>query len=146
MNILPLHENFTMPTRGSDTAGGYDIYMPADGELSHGLESRIELGFAASIPPGHVALLLPRSGAGATKGISLRNTVGVIDQDFRGQWIAVLKMDNFGVNRLTDKITWQAGDRLLQFVIVPVSTPELVQVETLDETERGEGGFGSTGE
>lgn len=146
MNILPLHENFTMPTRGSDTAGGFDIYMPQSGAIFSNVEVTVGLGFAAQVPAGHVALLLPRSGAGANKGISLRNTCGVIDADYRGEWKAVMSIDTIGNNRHVTHHEYEAGDRLLQFVIVPAHTPELVQVETLDETERGEGGFGSTGE
>lgn len=98
----------------------------------------VPLGFAAEVPVGHVALLLPRSGAGAKHGLALNNTVGVIDADYRGEWKACLRVKN------TLPLSWEAGERLLQFVIVPVTTPELQVVESLETTERGEGGFGST--
>ena len=100
----------------------------------------VPLGFAAEVPVGHVALLLPRSGVGAKKGLSLNNTVGVIDADYRGEWMACLRIRN-GL-----PLHWLAGERLLQFVIVPVNTPELQVVKSLDDTERGEGGFGHTGQ
>ena len=141
MNIKPMHEGFKTPTRATDLAGGYDIYMPTSGSVfarsSYGLA--VPLGFAASVPKNHVALLLPRSSAGCKKGLSLNNTVGVIDADYRGEWIANLRVHNI------DRVEWDAGERLLQFLIVPVWTPELNVVDNLDETDRGTGGFGSTG-
>ena len=140
MNIKKLHPNFKMPTRGTEHAGGYDLYMPEAGVLMPGATygQMVPLGFAAEIPVGYVALLLPRSGAGAKHGVSLNNTVGVIDADYRGEWMACLRMKNGIPHR------WEAGDRLIQFVLVPAHTPELVLVEELDTTVRGEGGFGST--
>ena len=140
MNIQPLHPFFKCPTRGTDHAGGYDIYMPEDGCVKANQEKglMVPLGFAAEVPVGHVALLLPRSGAGAKLGLSLNNTVGVIDADYRGEWMACLRVRN------GEAIQWTKGERLLQFVIVPVATPELQVVKALASTERGEGGFGST--
>ena len=140
MNIQPLHPNFICPTRGTDHAGGYDIYMPEAGWVNPNQEEgkMVGLGFAAEVPVGHVALLLPRSGAGAKHGLSLNNTVGVIDADYRGEWKACLRVRN------GQALHWADGERLLQFVIVPVATPELQVVPELGSTERGEGGFGST--
>ena len=140
MNIKQLHQNFKMPTRGTDHAGGYDIYMPEKGSMMPGASygQMVPLGFSAEVPVGYVVLLLPRSGAGAKHGVSLNNTVGVIDADYRGEWMACLRMKNGLPHR------WEVGDRLLQFILVPVNTPELVLVEELSSTERGEGGFGST--
>lgn len=141
MNIQPLHENFKAPTRGTEYAGGYDLYMPEAGALNPFADvgQMVGLGFAAEVPVGYVALLLPRSGAGAKHGISLNNTVGVIDADYRGEWKASLRLRN-GI-----PYNWDAGERLLQFVLVPVHTPELVIVDKLGETNRGKGGFGHTG-
>ena len=139
MNIQPLRPGFKVPTRGTERAGGYDIYMPEPGVLERDVKGQmVPLGFAAEVPAGHVALLLPRSGAGAKLGVSLNNTVGVIDADYRGEWMACLRMKNGIAYR------WDAGERLLQFVLVPAHTPELVLVEELGTTTRGEGGFGST--
>lgn len=140
MNIKQLHPNFKMPTRGTDHAGGYDIYMPEKGSMMPGATygQMVPLGFAAEVPVGYVALLLPRSGAGAKHGVSLNNTVGVIDADYRGEWMACLRLKNGLPHR------WEAGERLLQFILVPVGTPELKLVEELGSTARGEGGFGST--
>lgn len=140
MNIKKLHPNFKMPTRGTDHAGGYDIYMPERGSMMPGATygQMVPLGFSAEVPVGYVALLLPRSGAGAKHGVSLNNTVGVIDADYRGEWVACLRLKNGLPHR------WEAGERLLQFILVPVATPELNLVEELGTTARGEGGFGST--
>ena len=141
MNIQSLHPNFKMPTRATELAGGFDLYMPEPGTLLPYQDSGllIPLGFAAAIPEGCVALLLPRSGAGAKFGVSLNNTVGVIDADYRGEWKASLRLKN------SAPFTWEAGERLLQFIIVPVLTPDLVLVDSLDGTERGASGFGSSG-
>lgn len=140
MNIKKLHPNFKMPTRGTDYAGGFDIYMPEKGSMMPGATygQMVPLGFSAEVPVGYVALLLPRSGAGAKHGVSLNNTVGVIDADYRGEWVACLRLKNGLPHR------WEAGERLLQFILVPVATPELNLVEELGTTARGEGGFGST--
>lgn len=140
MNIKQLHPNFKMPTRGTDHAGGFDIYMPEKGSMIPGATygQMVPVGFAAEVPVGYVALLLPRSGAGAKHGVSLNNTVGVIDADYRGEWVACLRLKNGLPHH------WEAGERLLQFILVPVGTPELKLVEELGSTTRGEGGFGST--
>lgn len=98
---------------------------------------QVGLGFAAKVPDGHVALLLPRSSWGS-KGLDLMNTCGVIDSDYTGEWKATLR------DKTARGIEWKVGERLLQFLVVPVLSivPELV--ESLDPTVRGEGGFGST--
>lgn len=141
MQIKALHPNFKMPVKSTSGSGAFDLFMPEAGTI----ESRdgegyfARLGFAAAVPEGHVALILPRSGKGAKDGVSLNNTVGVIDSDYRGEWIACLRLRNTGL------LNWEAGERLLQVLIVPVSSPELIQVDELSDTERGAGGFGSTG-
>ena len=141
MNIKQLHPNFIMPTLGSTGAGAYDLYMPEAGVLTQAGEgTAVKLGFAAEVPPGFVALLLPRSGTGAKAGVSLNNTVGVIDSDYRGEWIANLRLRNEA------PFSWEAGDRVLQMLVVPVAVLHLHLVDDLDVTERGDGGFGSSGQ
>lgn len=139
MNIKSLHPNFVMPSRGTELAGGFDIYMPEGGAVSDGHVAMVGLGFAAEVPPGYVALLLPRSGAGAKHGVELNNTCGVIDADYRGEWKAAIR------TKSGEAYFWNAGDRVVQFILVPVLTPELVAVTELDDTARGAGGFGHTG-
>lgn len=146
MELIRLHPNLIEPTRGSEGAGGYDLYMPDSGYIKEANDTGenhqlIGLGFAAKVPVGCVALIAPRSGAGAKNGIELRNTVGIIDHDYEGEWKVCVKTKeggNFG---------WSAGERLYQFVVVPVLTPALQVVEQFStHSERGTGGFGSTGQ
>lgn len=138
MQIKPLHPGFIMPTKGSEYSAAWDIYMPEAGMAD--AESRFYgLGFAAAVPPGHVALLLPRSSTGAKRGLELNNTCGVIDSDYRGEWKAALRL------KAGEMLTWSPGERLLQFLIVPVSQDTLQLVDELSSTDRGEGGFGSSG-
>ena len=127
-----------MPTKGSNDAGAIDLYMPEAGSVD-GTEVKIPLGFAAAIPKGYVGLLLPRSGTGAKHGLELNNTCGVIDADYRGEWLAVMR------TKSGKEFSWKQGERVLQCVLVPVLSPTLEQVEDLDATDRGEGGFGSSG-
>jgi len=138
MDIQSLHQAFIMPTKASDKAGAFDIFMPEAG-VATGLSQLVGLGFAAAVPDGHVALLLPRSSAGAKHGVELNNTCGVIDSDYRGEWKAAIRTKN------KVPFSWAAGDRVLQFLVVPIANISLNQVDSLDETARGEGGFGSTG-
>jgi len=127
-----------MPTKGTDQAGAFDIYMPEAGVAS-GAHTMYGLGFAAAVPNSHVALLLPRSSTGAKHGLELNNSCGVIDSDYRGEWKAVLRTKS-GL-----PFSWAAGERLLQFIVVPLAQVTLQQVEMLDDTSRGTGGFGSSG-
>lgn len=138
MRIKPKHINFICPKKGSNKAGAFDIYMPEDGFAHEHTARRIGLGFAAEVPDGYVALILPRSGVGSSHGVELNNTCGVIDSDYRGEWIATLRTK-------AGHYHWNAGDRVLQFLIVPVADVTLEVVDELTETERGTGGLGSSG-
>lgn len=140
MRVQSLHEGFIMPTKGTDKAGAFDIYMPEDGRVCELFPSTVRLGFATEVPAGNVALLLPRSGVGCRYGLELLNTVGVIDADYRGEWLAVLK------TKCSIPFSWKAGERILQFLIVPVIDVTLELSDTLDSTTRGTGGFGSSGQ
>jgi dUTP pyrophosphatase len=138
MRIQSLHNGFIMPTKGTDQAGAFDIYMPESGSV--GIRTKIiGLGFAAEVPENHVALLLPRSSSGGKFGLELNNTCGVIDADYRGEWKAVLRTKD------GELYCWSEGDRLLQFLIVPVAQVRLELVGSVSKTIRGTGGFGSSG-
>lgn len=139
MRITAIHAGFIMPTKGSNKAGAFDIYMPIGG-IANGNSQLIGLGFAAAVPEGHVALLLPRSSTGAKHGLELNNSCGVIDSDYRGEWKAALR------TKTGLEFKWEAGERILQFMVVPIANVELEYVPDLDETERGAGGFGSSGQ
>ena len=139
MRIKPLHQNFIILVKSTKGAGAFDIHMPVSGSIIGDTTTKVPLGFAAEVPEGHVALILPRSGAGSKHGVELNNTCGVIDSDYRGEWIATLRTKNGGV------YTWDIGDRVLQFLIVPILEVTLELSDELDSTERGSGGLGSTG-
>ena len=140
MKIKPLVKDFIVPEYKRELSGGMDIYLQQDITLDVGADNVINLGFAAEVPEGHIAMLLPRSSAGM-KGIALRNTVGIIDADYRGEWIAHITLDS-----ICDKpITYKRGERILQAVIVPFNKVEIELSDTLSQTGRGDTGFGCTG-
>lgn len=139
MRIKKLHNGLIMPTKGTEQAGAHDIYMPEAGKVSGVRPTIVGLGFAAEVPTGCVALILPRSGTGSRVGLELNNTCGVIDSDYRGEWKAALRTKD-GM-----AFYWEAGERHLQFIIVPSVQVTLELVDELDTTERGSGGFGSSG-
>ena len=140
MKIKPLVKDFIVPEYKRELSGGMDIYLQQDITLDVGADNVINLGFAAEVPEGHIAMLLPRSSAGM-KGIALRNTVGIIDADYRGEWIAHITLDS-----ICDKpITYKRGERILQAVIVPFNKVEIEVSDTLSQTGRGDTGFGGTG-
>lgn len=138
--IKPMCSDFIPPKQSTEGSAGYDIFMPEDGHIAYSETIKVNLGFASAIPKGHVALIFPRSGVGSNKGLELNNTCGIIDSDYRGEWIAALKLKN-----LYTTYKWKKGDRLLQFVVVPVPQLEMEITDSLDKTDRGEGGLGSTG-
>lgn len=140
MRIKAIHPNFTLPTKGTRGAGAFDIYMPEAGETSGDTPTGMPLGFAAEVPENHVALIFPRSGAGAKFGVELNNTCGIIDSDYRGEWKAFIRTKN------GQHFSWNSNERVLQFLIVPVLQVTLELVNDLNTTQRGEGGFGSSGQ
>lgn len=130
----------TKPTRATDGSAGYDLYtMREECVFAGDMPAPVDTGVAVQIPEGYVGLVFPRSGLAIRDGVVLRNTVGVIDSDYRG---------NIILNLVTDEgfaVDLKAGQRVAQLVLVPILTPELEVVDELDETTRGHGGFGSTG-
>ena len=141
MKFKQLHPDAILPTKGSEAAGGYDIYMPQMGSLNQYEKELFPLGFAAEVPPGYVAMILPRSGSGAKKGVELVNTCGVIDSDYRGEWMAMLTL-----KKDHESFIFEKGERLLQFVLVPALSVQPEWAEELSNTDRGDGGFGSSGQ
>lgn len=139
MNIKPIHPNFKLPTKSTSGAGAYDLYMPEAGDIPDLESVRVKLGFAAEVPEGYIALLAPRSGAGSKHTVELSNTVGYIDSDYRGEWIAKLQ------TKTGLPYAWESGDRVLQFALVPVLSVDFNVVDELNDTDRSKGGFGSTG-
>ena len=144
MKIMPLVKEFIKPEYKTEYSAGMDIYLQEDVTLVIGADNVIHLGFAAEVPEGYAAILLPRSSTGM-KGISLRNTAGVIDSDYRGEWIAHVVIDQNQDNALLDEWHYKRGDRLIQCLIVPVKKVDIELTESVSVTARGNGGFGSTG-
>ena len=127
-----------MPTKGTIGAAGYDCYARED--ITVGTEPvLIGLGFAIEIPPGYHAKIFPRSSTGLKTLLRQPNSCGIIDSDYRGE-ICV------GLCNVSDKpYTVEPFERVAQMVIAPVIVPTVTEVTELSDTERGEGGFGSTG-
>lgn len=141
MKVKLLTTSAQLPTRGTALAGGFDLYADIDSPLNlyPGRIVKINTGVAMEIPEGHVGLIMPRSGLGTKHGIFIANTVPVIDADYRGEILVFLSV------RGPDPYTLNPGERFAQLLITPVHTPELEVVDELSETDRGSGGFGSTG-
>lgn len=136
-----LREGAQAPQRQTEGSAGFDLQacIEAPVTLAPGGSYAFPTGIAAEIPQGCAGLIFTRSGLGVKHGVSLPNCVGVIDSDYRGELIVPLR--NFG-----DKAyTIQPGERIAQLVIVPVALPRLEEAEELSSTQRGTGGFGSTG-
>lgn len=142
VKIKKLVDGAVIPTRGSDEAAGYDLYahIPRQSETIPAGETKvIGTGIAMEIPTGYVGLVFARSGLATKRALRPANCVGVIDSDYRGEIGVALHNDG----KVAQAIHIQ--DRIAQIVIVPYLSVEFEETENLDETERGSGGFGSTG-
>lgn len=142
MKICRLDPAAILPTYATAGSAGADLYALPVGDpvvVNPGETAFLRTGLAAAIPAGYVGLIFARSGLACKRGLAPANKVGVIDSDYRGEWMIALH--NHGD---TPQIV-NPGDRIAQFVLVPVLTPLMTEVDSLDETARGEGGFGSTG-
>lgn len=136
---LKLDEGQTAPQYASQGAAGLDLRSAIDVELAPMERKLVPTGVRVAIPTGHEGQVRPRSGLALKHGVGMVNAPGTIDSDYRGEICVLL------INLGSDNVTFQRGDRIAQLVICPVARAELVQVEVLSETIRGEGGFGSTG-
>lgn len=142
IKIKKLRENAKIPKRATAGSAGMDLYACIDEPitLAPGQLAIVPTGIAIALPDNScAAFLYARSGLGVKHGICLSNGVGVIDSDYRGEICA-------GLCNVSDKpYTIEPDERVCQMVIAPVLTPNVVEVSELDDTDRGEGGFGSTG-
>ena len=144
MNNIPvkiLRAGAKLPTYGSAQAAGADLYacLEEDVTILPGQTSFIPTGFAMAVPRGCAGLIYARSGMACKRGLAPANKVGVIDSDYRGEIIVALH------NHGTEERTVVHGERIAQMVITPVLTPAYEIADSLDDTARGEGRFGSTG-
>jgi dUTP pyrophosphatase len=140
LRVRRLDARATLPTRAYPGDAGLDLYALQDGRLDAGERASVRTGVAVEIPDGYAGLVLPRSGLAARSGIALVNAPGLIDAGYRGE-VRVLLLNT---DRATP-FTIAGGDRIAQLVLVRIEAPPVVEVEALSVSERGEGGFGSSG-
>jgi len=138
---LPHGDDLPLPSYESQAAAGMDLRAAVNESvtLQPGERLLVPAGFQMAIPKGYEAQIRPRSGLAYKHGITMLNTPGTIDSDYRGE-VKVL-----AINHGEEEFTISHGDRIAQMVIAPVSQAKIHEVQSLDETERSEGGFGSTG-
>ncbi len=140
LQVRRLDTGLPLPRYAHDGDAGLDLYSAKDLTLPPGGRALVGTGIAVAIPPGQAGFVQPRSGLAIRSGLSFVNTPGLIDSHYRGE-IQVIAVN---LDRDTP-IEIRRGDRIAQLVIQPVTTVEVVDVDGLDVTTRGDGGFGSTG-
>jgi len=141
VSVKKLNPDAVLPTYGSAEAAGADLYACLEEAVTiqPGEAAWIPTGIALEVPKGCAGLVYARSSMGVKRGLAPANKVGVIDSDYRGEIRVVL------LNHSKTPQTVEPGERVAQFVITPVLTPVYTEVDTLSDTDRGTGGFGSTG-
>jgi len=135
--FLKLHPAARLPTRGSRGAAGLDLYSIEEVTLGAGERAAVRTGLSVAIPEGFYGRVAPRSGLAVRSGLDV--LAGVVDSDYRGEILCAL------INHGREPLTLEAGARIAQLVIERIASPEPAWAENLSETERGAGGFGSTG-
>jgi dUTP pyrophosphatase len=140
LRVVKLKDEACVPTRTHAGDAGLDLYACEAAHLGPGERWSVGTGVAVEIPEGHAGLVLPRSGLARDHGISVVNSPGLIDAGYRGEVrVLLLNTDPANVFRI------EPGERIAQLVIVPIAPAEPVEVESLGESARGDGGFGSSG-
>ncbi|MBP3660322.1 MAG: dUTP diphosphatase [Oscillospiraceae bacterium] len=141
IKVKKLRENAQLPTYGTEFSAGADLYACLAGDVTilPGETKKIPTGLAMEIPVGCAGLIYARSSLGTKRGLAPANKVGVVDSDYRGEFMIFLH------NHGTEPQTIQHGDRVAQLLVTPVFTPGFVEADQLSDTVRGTGGFGSTG-
>ena len=141
VKIKKLDERATVPSYGSEHAAGFDLYAILDDELTIKSHETIlvKTGLAMEVPLGYAGMIFARSGLATKKGLAPANKVGVVDSDYRGEVMVALH------NHSNIDQTISNGERIAQMVIMPFYKAEFIVVDELSDTERGSGGFGSTG-
>ncbi len=136
---LPHGEGLDLPHYATTGAAGMDVVSAEDVTLAPGARHAVATGLALAIPPGYEIQVRPRSGLALKHAITVPNTPGTIDSDYRGELKVIM------INHGSEPFPIARGDRVAQLVLAPVIQAVWDEVEELDETERGAGGFGSTG-
>lgn len=132
-------EGIEPPHYATEGAAGLDLRANQDVQLQPMERKMVPTGVRLAIPPGYEAQVRPRSGLAARHGVTMVNSPGTIDSDYRGEIQVIL------INLGQDAVEFKRGERIAQLVVSPVAKARLVFVQSLEETVRGEGGFGSTG-
>jgi len=143
IKIKKLHEKAVLPAKATDGAAGYDLTACSEEKVKLLRDVpyvKYGTGLAIQIPKGYVGLLFPRSSIATTKTLTLGNSVGVLDSDYTGEISFVFKDLGRGAG-----IKYTVGDRIGQLVVVPILDVTFSEVESLEETKRAAGGYGSTG-
>ncbi|MBX7532665.1 dUTP diphosphatase [Qipengyuania sp. 1XM1-15A] len=136
---LPHGHGLDLPAYATGGAAGMDVLSAESVTIRPGQRHAVATGLAVAIPENYEIQVRPRSGLAFKHGITVPNTPGTIDSDYRGELKVIL------INHGADDFAIQRGDRIAQLVLAPVTQAKWDEVEELDETDRGEGGFGSTG-
>ena len=141
LTVKKLRPSAKLPSRGSDLSAGYDLYacLSENVTILPGQSAGVGTGLAVALPEGWFAAIFARSGLAVKQGLRPANCVGVCDADYRGEYIVPLYNDS------DQPRTVENGQRIAQMVLLPCRTLEFRLAEDLDETGRGQGGFGSTG-
>jgi dUTP pyrophosphatase len=140
LRVARLKQDARLPSRAHEGDAGLDLYACEPAHLGPGERWSVGTGVAVEIPQGHAGLVLPRSGLARDHGIALVNSPGLIDSGYRGELrVLLLNTDPAETFRV------EPGERIGQLAIVPIATPEPLEVEDLSESLRGGGGFGSSG-
>ena len=136
-----LNSMATIPSRGSEQAAGYDLYAAIEGPITIAPHTTIKIGTGLSfeLPNNTFGAIFARSGLATKKGLAPANMVGVCDSDYRGEYIVPLH------NYSNELQTIEPGERIAQLILMPYIPMVFEEVEELDDTQRGNGGFGSTG-
>jgi dUTP pyrophosphatase len=140
LKVSLLEDGAKLPTRAHEGDAGLDLYACEEAHIGPGERWSVGTGIAVEIPEGHAGLVLPRSGLARKHGIALVNSPGLIDSGYRGE-VRVLLLNTDPAN--TFRV--ETGDRIAQLVIAPIALAEPVEVESLADSARGDGGFGSSG-
>ncbi|MDD3304412.1 MAG: dUTP diphosphatase [Clostridia bacterium] len=142
IKMKKLNSNAMMPSRGSEKAAGYDLYAYIENEIIEIKPHdtiKVGTGLSFEIPDGYFGAIFARSGLAANQGVRPANCVGVIDSDYRGEYIVPLHNDTNESRIITN------GDRIAQLIVMPYLDSEIEEVDELNQTSRDVGGFGSTG-
>lgn len=139
MKIMKLNDKATVPQRATKDSAGYDLCALFNEEININETIKVKTGIAIELPKCTAGMIYARSGLSTKFGICLANGVGVVDCDYRGEIIIALR------NSSDKAYCIKAGERIAQLVVTPILCPEIELVETLSQSERGVGGFGSTG-